>query len=76
MSSPGRLPRHTFAVALTCPDEPALLRLSLALGAAGIAHERIVEDDPPYTDQLLAIGIPPMSRRTLRPLLRDLPLLE
>lgn len=53
-----------------------LLALSHALAAAGIVHTRIVEDDPPFTDQLLAIGIPPTSRRALRPFLRDLPLVE
>lgn len=68
------MPRHTFAVALHVPGEPELLWLARALAKAGIDHHRVIEDDAPYTNHLMALGIRPMSRRILRPFLADLKL--
>lgn len=75
-SSPGNLPAHTYAIALTCEDEDELSDLSFRLFLSGIRHRRIVECDPPYTGQLMAIGIPPMERSKIKPLLSQYPLVR
>jgi hypothetical protein len=43
---------------------------------AGIPHTKIVENDAPYTDQLMAIGVVPCDRETVKKILRGLPLLK
>lgn len=65
-SSPGNLPPHTYAIALTCADEGELNTLSNRLFLAGIKHKRIIESDAPYSGQLMAIGIPPQPRSMLK----------
>ena len=75
-SSPGDLPPHTHAIALTCKDERELEDISFLLFQAGVRHTRIIEDDPPYTGQLMAIGIPPQRRSQLKRLLSRQPLLR
>lgn len=75
-SSPGGLPDHTFAIALTCLDEVELRALSLRLDAAGIKHERIHEPDEPYNGQLMALGLPPAYKSTYRRFLSNLPLIK
>lgn len=75
-SSPGNLPPHTHAIALTCKDERELEDLSFRLFQAGIKHHRILESDAPWTGQLMALGIPPAPRSLLKPLLSRYPLLK
>lgn len=75
-SSPGNLPTHTYAIALTCADEKSLSDLSFELFKLGIRHHRIIENDAPYEGQLMAIGIPPQPRRNIRKHLYRLPLLK
>lgn len=75
-SSPGNLPPHTYAIALVARDECALDELSFKLFQAGIKHKRIVECDAPYTNQLMALGIPPMPRKLLKPYLSQYGLLR
>lgn len=75
-SSPGDLPPHTYAIALTCKDEKELDILSRKLDVAGIRHSRIIENDAPWTGQLMAIGIPPGSRSALKRHLQGYPLLK
>jgi hypothetical protein len=75
-SSTGNLPAHTYAIALTCKDESELNDLSFRLFAAGIPHRRIIENDAPWTGQLMAIGIKPMRRSELKRHLSGLKLLR
>lgn len=75
-SSTGSMPPHTFAIALTCPDEQALDEFSHQLFLAGIAHKRIVESDAPYNGQLMALGLKPTWRSSLKKHLSSLPLLK
>lgn len=65
-SSPGNLPPHTYAIALTCANEAELQALSQRLFLAGIKHKRIIESDAPWTGQLMALGIPPGKRSELK----------
>lgn len=74
-SSPGQLPAGTYAVALAARDELELHRLSRDLARAGLPHHLVIEQDAPYTGQAVALGIAPMDRAPLRPLLRRFPLL-
>jgi hypothetical protein len=75
-SSPGNLKPHTYAIALTAPDERALEDLSFKLFRLGIPHKRIIESDAPWTGQLMALGLFPDSRNKLRKYLSHLPLLR
>lgn len=66
-SSPGNLPATTHAVALHAESEQDLLDLEARLLQDGVAHVAIREPDPPYNNQLMAIGIVPQVRsKTLR----------
>lgn len=56
------IPPGTHAVALTADSEEALLIIADALSNADIPHIKIIENDPPYSDQLMAIGIIPLQR--------------
>jgi hypothetical protein len=75
-SSPGNLPPHTYAIALTCANEEELHALSRKLFLAGIKHKRIIESDMPYSGQLMAIGIPPQPRSQLKRYLSSCKLLK
>ncbi len=75
-SSPGDLPPHCYAIALVARDEKDLNDLSFRLFQAGIRHRRIIENDAPWTGQLMAIGIPPRPRRELRKYLSSYALLR
>lgn len=75
-SSPGNIPDGTYAVALTCRDEAELRALADRLEKEGLPRHLIVEADAPYDGQAMAIGIPPMDRKTLKPILQKLPLLK
>lgn len=75
-SSAGNLPPHTYAIALEAKDEAHLAQISFDLFQKGIPHKRIIENDAPWTGQLMAIGIPPMERSKLRKYLSALPLIK
>ena len=75
-SSPGNLSRGTHAVCLTVPDELALRALTDRLEAVGLAPFRIIESDPPYTGQLMALGFAPARKEVMRRHLSSLPLLR
>ena len=75
-SSPGDLPSTTYAVALTCPDEAALLELGVRLSASGVRHRAIIESDGEHAGRLMAIGLVPGPRKELKRLLSSLPLLK
>lgn len=74
-SSPGGLPEGTIAVALAVPGEIVLRTVSDSLSRAGIAHHLIVEPDPPWCGQAMAIGVVPTADRDrVRRVLGGLPL--
>lgn len=75
-SSPGNLPPHTFAVALTCADECELYELAIRLDAAGVKHKVIAEPDEPYNGAFMAIGVFPQPRSRIRRHFSNLPLLK
>jgi hypothetical protein len=75
-SSPGNLPPHTYAIALSCKNEHELNELSHKLFLSGISHKRIVESDAPYNGQLMALGLKPGWRSELKKHLSSCPLLR
>ena len=75
-SSPGNLAEGTYAVVLQVPGEPELLALAERLERAGLRPVRVVESDPPYAGQLMALGVPPARKEILRRHLSSLPLLR
>jgi hypothetical protein len=75
-SSPGNIPAHTFAIALHARDEKHLQDIAWSLAVAGIKHNIIMETDPPYGGAAMSIGIPPMDRAVLKPILSSLPLVR
>jgi len=59
------LPHGTHAVVLGATGD-CLLALERELTAAGVVHAAVREPDPPYCGALLAIGLPPAPRASLR----------
>jgi Peptidyl-tRNA hydrolase PTH2 len=68
------VPPGTFAVVLTAANEDELRRLGDRLRQDGIEHAQIVEDDAPWSGQLMAIGVPPAQRFALRRYFSNFPL--
>lgn len=75
-SSTGSLPRGTYAIALSAKNEAALRKLADDLARRGLPHHLVIENDAPYTGQAMALGIQPMNRVVLRPILRRFRLLK
>lgn len=75
-SSPGSLPDGTHAVVLAAPDEPALRCVAARLSLAGVAFAPIVESDAPWSGQLMALGLEPGRKESLRRFVSSLPLLK
>lgn len=75
-SSPGNLPEGTHAVVLVTPDESSLKAVAMRLELAQVPHRRILESDPPYIDQLMAIGLQPGQKEVLKRFVSSLPLLR
>lgn len=71
-SSHGALPPNTRAVALWT-DDPTLAQLERKLLDAQIPHTAIREPEAPWNGALMAIGIAPCERETLKPLRDVLP---
>lgn len=74
-SSPGNLPSGTFAVVLSAPKD-ALEALEAKLQLAGLPHRSIRENDPPYSGDLLAIGICPTYKKEVKRFVSALPLVK
>ena len=54
----------------------ALQALASKLDAAGIPHKTVVESDPPWLGQVMAVGISPNTKEVLKKYLSSLPLLR
>jgi len=74
-SAPGNLCPGTYAVVLAATQEK-LKTLSETLTAAGIRHRAIIESDPPYCGQLMAIGLAPAPRQEVKRHVSSFPLLR
>jgi hypothetical protein len=72
-SSPGNLPEGTYCIVLAARDEPELLVLESKLRAAGVGLRAIRESDPPYSGQLMALGLTPIPKSVGRRYLSCLP---
>lgn len=70
------LAEGSYAIALHVKSEAELLALSKRLKTAAIDHALVVESDEPYSGQAMAIGINPMDRKPLKPLLSSYPLVR
>lgn len=66
----------TYAIALNARDEAHLRLVSYRLSLAGVKHTKVFENDTPFEGQLMAIGVVPCDRRTVRKHLADLPLVK
>ncbi len=75
-SSPGNLPSGTYAVALTCPSERALVQVADELRRADVRFVAIFEPDEPHCGALMALGLEPARKGVLRKHLSKLPLLK
>lgn len=65
-------PGHHYAVVLAVADEYALLDIELALCTEGIEHVSVREPDAPHNGALMAIGVKPCERDSVRNVLRSL----
>jgi peptidyl-tRNA hydrolase len=74
-SSPGNLPAGTYAVVLAA-DKQRLELLEHKLQLAGLPHRSIRENDPPYSGELLAIGICPALKKEVKHYVSDLALVK
>jgi hypothetical protein len=75
-SSPGGLPPDTHGALLAVPDEAALLAQAERLRARDLELVEVREDTAPYCGQLMAIGVRPGPRKTLKPHFGGLPCLR
>ncbi len=75
-SSPGDLPVGTCAVVLAVENEARLLALERLLVENSVQFAAIREPDPPYGGQLMALGLAPIDKSAVYPLLKKLPLLK
>lgn len=75
-SSPGNLPSGTHAICLVVPGEKELWELEKTLRRAGLKFSAIIENDSPYTAQLMAIGTAPACKEVLKRYFSSLPLLK
>jgi hypothetical protein len=75
-SARGRVPSSTYAVVLAARSAAELAEVEARLKDAGIDHTAIREPDAPWNGELLAIGITPCDRRSVRKIVSSLPLLK
>jgi hypothetical protein len=73
-SSPGNLPRDTYAVVLAVKDEAALARVEETLKEHGVQFVPVHEPDPPYFNQLMSIGVVPGKKKEVGRYLSSIPL--
>jgi peptidyl-tRNA hydrolase len=70
------LPADTHAVVLAVPDERSLLELEQKLITRNIPHCAIREPDAPWNGQLMAIGLWPADRKTVKRVVSNYPLVR
>lgn len=71
------LPANTNAVVLAVKNETELRLIAKKLALKGIPHILVRESDPPFENQCMAIGVVPLSDRSLvKPILSELKLLR
>lgn len=75
-TSTGDLPAGTHAVVLGVDSEEALKFLSRKLRAACVPHKPIIENDAPYTDQWMALGLSPAPKGCIYPHVKHLDLVK
>lgn len=75
-SSPGNLSSGTHAIVLSVPNELELARAADRLERVGVQITRIHEPDAPHDNALMAIGLAPGRKESLRKHLSCLPLLR
>lgn len=75
-SSPGFLPKGTYAIALWAKDERELRLLGSRLEDARINPFYIIESEGAHAGQLMAIGLAPCDRQLVRKLLSSYPLVK
>jgi peptidyl-tRNA hydrolase len=75
-SSDEAIPPGTHAVVLVCPDRHALAAEAYRLTKLGVKFTAILEPDPPYYGEIMAIGLHPGRKEDLRRHLSSLPLLR
>jgi hypothetical protein len=75
-SSPGGLSDDTCAVVLAARDEAQLGEVASRLKAAGVPFTSVFEPDPPHNGALMALGLVPARKETIRRHLSQLPLLK
>jgi hypothetical protein len=63
---------ETHVAILMAESSDQLVAISLELKVAGLHHVLICEPDPPYNGSAVAIGIEPMERERVKPLLSSL----
>jgi peptidyl-tRNA hydrolase len=66
----------TYAVVLAARDELHLALIAEELERKGVRFARIRETDPPYSGQLMALGLRPGRKEALRRYVSSLPLLK
>ena len=75
-SSPGNLADDTHAIVLTARDELDLALVADRLEVSGVGLVRVHEPDAPYNGALMALGLRPARKESLRRFLSSLPLLR
>lgn len=75
-SAGGAVPPDTHGALLVVPDELALALQAVRLRERGLEIVEIREDRPPYSGELMAIGVRPGPRSTLKPHFGGLPCLR
>jgi len=75
-SSPGNLPKGTYAIVLAVPSIDKLLALEQRLIEDDIPHKAIRKPDSPYNNEIMSIGIKPTSRIFVKKYTSNLPLLK
>jgi hypothetical protein len=77
-SSPGRdfIPKNMHVVVLAVPNEAELAKVETRLREVGVEHAAVREVDPPYSGQLMAIGLFPCFKDDVRQYLSSLPALR
>lgn len=76
-SAGGPLPEGTIMVVLEVPTEDTLLAVARALGKQSLTYKLVVENEGPWANQAMAIGVTPTTdRKAIRKATSRLPLVR